>query len=120
MKGIGIVFSAALLLGTAICSNVTAEPAGISGAYLKNICESYTEMPANTSDGMCIGYVVGVISVMKYINVLCLPDKSTHSQATLVVKKYLSDHPEKLHLNAEELVFAAILEAFPCTDTSMQ
>lgn len=120
MKGIGIIYSAALLLSTVICSNVSAESASISGEYLQNICESYIEKPASTSDGMCIGYVVGVISVMKYINVVCLPVKSTHSQATLVVQKYLSDHPEKLHLNAEELVFDALQEAFPCTNTSLR
>lgn len=116
MKGIRTISSVALL-STAMCSNVIAATDDISGAYLKKICASFVEKPANTSDGMCIGYVVGVMSVMEYINVLCLPDKSTHSQATLVVQKYLSDHPEKLHLNAEGLVIDALQEAFPCTST---
>jgi hypothetical protein len=65
---------------------------------------------------MCVGYVVGIMSVLEYINVLCMPLESTHAQATLVVQKYLSDHPEKLHLNAEELVFDALQEVFPCMD----
>ena len=114
------IISAAALLGTAMCSNVIAETGEISGAYLKTICASYVERPENISDGMCVGYVVGVMSMMEYIDVLCRPDKSTHSQATLVVQKYLSDHPEKLHLNAADLVIEAIQEAFPCTTTPMK
>jgi hypothetical protein len=115
-----IIIGAAMLLGYVLCSQAIAKPDDISGAYLKNICASYVERPENTSDGMCIGYVVGVISMMAYIDVLCLPDKSTHSQATLVVQKYLSEHPEKLHLNAAVLVIDAIQEAFPCTIPPME
>jgi len=116
MKGIRIIRSVALL-STVMCGNVIADSDDISGAYLKKICASYVEKPASTADGMCIGYVVGILSVMEYINALCLPDKSTHSQATLVVQKYLSDHPEKLHLNADGLVIDALQEAFPCSST---
>jgi hypothetical protein len=111
------ITSTAALLGTVMCSNAIANPDDISGAYLQKICASYVEKPENAADGMCIGYVVGVMSVMEYINVLCLPVKATDSQATLVVRKYLSDHPEKLHLNAEGLVIDALQEAFPCTCT---
>jgi len=112
-----IILGTTLLLNSLVYSNVAAGFEGVSGADLKKICVSYVDIPSNTSDGMCIGYVVGVMSVMEYINVLCLPVESTHAQATLVVQKYLSDHPEKLHLNAEELVIDALQEAFPCTDT---
>jgi len=111
------IMGAALLVNVMMCSHVVAETAGVSGAFLKKVCASYVDRPANTIEGMCIGYVVGVMSVMEYINVLCRPEKSTHAQATLVVQKYLSDHPEKLHLNAEELVLDALQEAFPCADT---
>ena len=114
------MITAAVLLRTVIYSNVSAESENVSGASLKRICASFLEVPKNTSDGMCVGYVVGIMSVMDYINVLCLPEKSTHAQATLVVQKYLSDHPEKLHANAEELVFDALHEAFPCTDQSTE
>ncbi len=101
-------------------SHVAAEFEGLSGASLKNICASYVDIPSNAGDGMCIGYVTGVMSVMEYINVLCLPVNATHSQATLVVQKYLSDHPEKLHLNAEGLVIDALQEAFPCNNMPME
>jgi len=112
-----IIPGATLLLCILISGNVAAEFEGVSGADLKKICRSYVDVPSDISDGMCIGYVTGVMSVMEYINVMCLPVDSTHSQATLVVQKYLSDHPEKLHLNAEELVINALQEAFPCNNT---
>ena len=108
------IIGAAVLLGTVMCSNVAAGIDGVSGALLKKVCTSYVDRPKNASDGMCIGYVVGVMSVMEYMNVLCRPARVTHSQATLVVQKYLSDHPEMLHLNADELVIDALQEAFPC------
>ena len=112
------IIGAAILLSTVMCSNVTAEMEDVSGALLKHICTSYVDKPASTSDGMCIGYVVGVMSVVEYMKYFCRPSKSTHSQATLVVKKYLSEHPEKLHLDADGLVLDALIEAFPCTKTS--
>jgi len=111
-----ILAGAALLLNSITYSNATAGFERVSGADLKKICTSYVDVPSNTSDGICVGYVVGVMSVMEYINALCLPARSSHAQATLVVQKYLSDHPEKLHLDAEVLVIDAIQEAFPCPD----
>ena len=115
MKKISMT-TAVAFLGIAMCSNLAAEFEHVSGANLKMVCESYLDIPSGTSDGMCIGYVVGIMSVMEYINILCMPVNSTHAQATLVVQKYLADHPGKLHLNAEELVIDALQEAFPCTD----
>ena len=119
MKKINMI-TAAALLGTVNFSNVSAEFESVSGASLKRICSSFLDIPANMSDGMCVGYVVGIMSVMDYINVLCLPAESTHAQATLVVQKFLYDHPEKLHLNAEELAIDALHEAFPCTGRSTE
>ena len=112
MKRTTIIGAAAL--STVMCSNVAAEMEDVSGALLKKICTSYVDRPASTLDGMCIGYVVGVMTVVEYTNYFCRPIKSTHSQVTLVVKKYLSEHPEKLHLDADGLVLEALIEVFPC------
>jgi hypothetical protein len=116
MKRITITGTAALF-SIALCSTVTAEAQDVSGALLKKLCASYLDRPASTFDGMCIGYVVGVMSVVEYTNYFCRPVKSTHTQVTLVVKKYLSEHPEKLHLDADGLVLEALIEAFPCPDS---
>ena len=112
------IIGMAVLLGTAMCGNVSAEMEYVSGAVLKKICTTYVDRPVSAKDGMCIGYVVGVTSVVEYTNYFCLPSKSTHSQTTLVVKKYLSEHPEKLHLDADGLVLEALVEAFPCPESS--
>jgi hypothetical protein len=108
------IINVAVLLSTLMCSNVAAEMENVSGALLKKLCNSYVDRPASTFDGMCIGYVVGVMSVVEYTNYFCRPVNSTHSQATLVVKKYLFEHPEKLHLAADGLVLDALINAFPC------
>ena len=113
-----ITTATAALLNIILCSPVLAEVEDVSGELLKKLCTSYDDRPANTLDGMCIGYVVGVTSVVEYTNYFCRPARSTHSQITLVVKKYLSEHPEKLHLDADGLVLEALMEAFPCTDSS--
>ena len=109
------IIGAAVLLGAATCSNTVAGMAAVSADFLKKTCASYVDTPSSTFDGMCIGYVVGVASVMQFMNAVCLPERSTHAQAVLVVQKYLHQHPEKLHLNADELVFDALQQAFPCT-----
>jgi hypothetical protein len=113
------IIGATVLLSTVMCSNVAAEMENVSGALLKNLCTTYVDRPASTFDGMCIGYVVGVMSVVEYTHYYCRPVKSTHSQATLVVRKYLSEHPEKLHLDADGLVLDALIEAFPCPKSPM-
>jgi hypothetical protein len=45
----------------------------------------------------------------------CPPGGITPSQARLIVEKYMRDHPEDLHLPAQEIVSAASRQEFPCT-----
>ena len=47
--------------------------------------------------------------------VSCPPAGTTPTQARLIVEKYMQDHPENLHLPAQDIVFAAAEQAFPCT-----
>ena len=47
--------------------------------------------------------------------VSCPPAGTTPTQARLIVEKYMRDHPEDLHLPAQDIVFAAAGPAFPCT-----
>ena len=46
--------------------------------------------------------------------VSCPPAGTTPTQARLIVEKYMQDHPENLHLPAQDIVFAAAGLAFPC------
>jgi hypothetical protein len=46
--------------------------------------------------------------------VSCPPAGTTPTQARLIVEKYMHDHPESLHLPAQDIVFAASQLSFPC------
>jgi hypothetical protein len=44
----------------------------------------------------------------------CFPDDLTNLQASLIVEKYMRDHPEALHLSANTIAAFALSQAFPC------
>jgi hypothetical protein len=44
----------------------------------------------------------------------CIPEGVNSGQFRAIVKKYLEDHPDKLHFGASTIVNAAMAEAFPC------
>ena len=46
----------------------------------------------------------------------CTPKGASLGQLARVVKKFLQDHPESLHLDAGGLVYNALNEAFPCPE----
>ena len=46
----------------------------------------------------------------------CIPDGVTIHQATLIVMKYLDDHPEKLNLSGTGLIMFALRDAYPCKE----
>ena len=78
-------------------------------------------------NGMCVGYIVGVSDQAINDEALsttlsdhtrryyCLPAEAHSEQLVLVVKKYLQDHPAKLHLPAGAVTLSALVEAFPCS-----
>jgi hypothetical protein len=45
---------------------------------------------------------------------VCMQAHVTNHQIELVVDKYLSDHPENLHLLAATLIQRGLLKARPC------
>jgi hypothetical protein len=73
----------------------------------------------------CTGYLDGVIETVvlwhetegestKLVN-YCFPkDGIPVNQTWAIVKKWLDDHPEKLHWTGPKIVWAAFIEAFPC------
>jgi len=91
---------------------------GVNGNDLLNHCDSNDP---SADYNFCLGFVGGISSFYPVeINITwdgykyCTPKDSTFGQYALVVKKYLLDHPEKLHLAASSLVQTALYEAFPC------
>jgi hypothetical protein len=50
-----------------------------------------------------------------FAQVSCPPGGTMRAIARLIVENYMRDHPEQLHLPAQDIVFAAAQLAFPCT-----
>lgn len=80
-----------------------------------------------TSDGnhadWCQGFVEGVYLGVRWESdevkdmgrPFCTPPEGVKSsQLVAVIRKYLSDHPERFHHEAHLLVVDALHEAFPC------
>ena len=63
---------------------------------------------------MCRWYVLGMADALGDAEKICPSYGVVDQQIALVVKKYLSDHPESLNRDAVELVEDALKKAFPC------
>jgi hypothetical protein len=101
-----------------------------TGNELKNICAFYntSEEMGGVNGGWCLGFVVGVFSTWLVTESMmqtlsnplpsdmqfCPPKGVTRGQTVLIVKKYLGEHPDQLHLDGASLVVRAMHEAFPC------
>jgi len=68
---------------------------------------------SNIANGIAYGYILGVHDSWSGI-MICTQIGADPSQMILIVRKFLSDHPEKLHYSAMSLVADALREAFPC------
>lgn len=79
-----------------------------TGNFLRQIAVGTTHYER----GFFTGYVVAVIE--SNIFKICIPKGVTHKQVTLVVKKYIEDHPEELHYWADEVILKAVNKAWPC------
>ena len=89
--------------------------------------EAFARLPLTQAldASRCTGYLDGVIDTVvlwhetegestKLVN-YCFPkDGMPLSQTWAIVKKWLDDHPEKLHWTGPKIVWAAFIEAFPC------
>ena len=87
-----------------------------SGNDLANDCK---KDDGKFSDGVCYGYVMGVTDLLIWVNPNvkpCAPSEVTGGQVVAIVRKYLKEHPEKLHEDADFLVMWALQEAFPCSE----
>ncbi len=100
-----ICFAATLL--------ITASAMAITGNQLKELADECEQNPTFYACGAFSGYVVG-FSETSRPTPSCVPEGVTNNQVTEVVRKYLKDHPEELHLHAVDLVQKALNKAWPC------
>jgi hypothetical protein len=72
----------------------------------------------------CTDYILGVYdtvaalhnanSIRDDLPSICLPPTAKDARLTLVVKKYLDDHPRQIKSAAATMVIAALANGFPC------
>jgi hypothetical protein len=117
-----------LLLGVVLClSSVQEARADILGTYLIESCESKSESSRifclSFIHGAFVGYGWGTykqaLATDTYENpnvTICAPAESVAGQWERVVKKWLKEHPERLHEPAIILIVDAMRETFPCKD----
>ena len=101
-------------------------PVGVSAGFItgNKLQSHFNDCENNKNLLFCYyakGYVVGVEDA--YLDTVfmpaCIPSGSGGikvNQLISVVRKWLNEHPERLHEAAEGLVLAAINEAWPCPE----
>jgi hypothetical protein len=87
-----------------------------SGQSLSALCERSVDE--------CTGYVLGVYDTLATLHnassisddtpYVCVPPTAKDVRLTLIVAKYLDDHPAERHSGAPKIVIAALAKAFPC------
>ena len=79
--------------------------------------DKYNEFNA----GSCWGYIRATNDMYEVMaqnakRTICVSPRIGRKQITMVVVKYLKEHPERLHNVASLLIYQAFQEAFPCPD----
>ena len=74
-----------------------------------------------TRDALCTGYVAGISDELTDLEAIgavtvtvCEPKEVKVKQMAEVVTRYLEKHPETRDRQASELVYRALVEAWPC------
>lgn len=113
----GFKIRAAMLMALlAVRATSTQATAFVDGNILIELCTASGEWAAHS----CESYIVGVLDTYEdliqsgEVRAICLPDGARSKQLSLVVSKYLKEHPENLHFRASSLVSEALFTAFPC------
>lgn len=91
------------------------------GEVIKLITKEDASSFSSTKAEHCYGLILGTVGahdlLSKHKNndyFFCLPSGVTTNQATMVIVKYLKEHPENLHNSASTLILLALQKNFPC------
>jgi hypothetical protein len=118
-----------LFLVTSFAWFFTTTPAHSTGAMHLEHCKqairlleaSRTPRGATYMDGFGAGHCAGVVKAVMTLanargdqNFACLPKNVLLRQGLRIMVRYLTKHPDKLHLDLTTLSITAISEAFPC------
>jgi hypothetical protein len=110
----------ALVLTLALGGTHAANAGGMTGMELQRWCSNF---PKGGTDGLqCATYMLGFINGLNQADGLldtaqqafCLPQGLTAGQAILITNKFMSEHPEELHMGAAVIIARALLIAYHC------
>ena len=114
-----------------VCCSLMGNLLAVDGSGYLKVCKTSLRVGDDVGsatwedaleDGMCMGYLSGVIETAKIWQLgtgnqsFCLPEAAEPNQLIRVTIKYIEDNPAKLHLYAAALVQFAFIEAFPCKE----
>ena len=118
MKTTKMVFASALfgIIGSSNCYALTGDHLYQRCINLDASIEDHAPTCNQTlvDTVMCRWYVLGMSDALVDDEKICPSHGVVDQQIALVVKKYLSDHPESLNRDAVELVEDALKKVFPC------
>ena len=112
-----------ILIAILFCTfagQASAQPDPDSGNFMLPRCKALVH---NKKDEMSVysGVCGGVISTLVWSSEMfrdpakfCAPSTVTNGQSSLVVVRYMENHPELLHLPFVKLALDAMKEAWPC------
>ena len=84
-----------------------------------NLLNEWCDMKRG-NEALCFGFMLGArdaaLITSKEGAHFCIPEKVIGGQIEAIVKKYLANHPENLHLPGSLSVILALKEAFPCSN----
>lgn len=70
-----------------------------------------------TKAGICQGFIRAAVSFAPVLSEqyrFCAPKEATGEQAVMILVKFLSEHPERLHENIEPLIVDTFRAVWPC------
>jgi hypothetical protein len=111
----------AVLTACVLFAGVQASAASsfYDGNQLYALCTDTNRASAALTEGMCRGYVMGVVDQAAgqalYGQHICLPNGVSAVQATDVVVRYLRENPAERHIGAGTLAAKALGIGFPCS-----
>jgi hypothetical protein len=106
-----------VLIALALLLSMSAQATFMNGNELLSHCESEGVF----EDGVCNGYIIGVVDshnatmlLTRNKPIFCLPGDTTEGQTRKVFLKYLNKRPADRHYDASGLVLAGLKDAYPC------
>jgi hypothetical protein len=92
----------------------------------KTIDDDTRSVAETFKSGYCSGWAMGVIEgvglseaqhqIPRGSQLVCAPEGNSPNQMVQIVRKYVSEHPEKEHVPMTVIATQALASAFPCAD----